>query len=185
MGPQGATRHSACPIVRHSESSPLRLSVLDCRAIGSASGQTACPGRPTLRQSRSHHSHVGPLGPGARLRPSYQSGCMFLFYLFVVRLPCRSIFCQFWLCEEAQCVYLRTHFGSLESFFNSLVVGLPYSFIFWHFCLLSSFWLCKEAQCIYLCLPSGHFSKIYVEGRNVLQYFGLMQSQEILFGFQN
>ena len=26
--------------------------------------------------------------------------------------PCRSIFCQFWLCEEAQCVYLRRHLGS-------------------------------------------------------------------------
>ena len=26
--------------------------------------------------------------------------------------PCRSIFCQFWLCEEAQCVYLRCHLGS-------------------------------------------------------------------------
>ena len=37
---------------------------------------------------------------------------MFLFYLLGVGLPCRSIFCQLWLCEEAQCVYLRRHLGS-------------------------------------------------------------------------
>ena len=50
------------------------LSVRECGAAGSASGQTACPVRPTLRQSRSLHSHESPLHPGARLRPSYQSG---------------------------------------------------------------------------------------------------------------
>ena len=37
----------------------------------------------------------------------------FFFYLLGVRLPSCSIFCQFWLCEEAQCVYLRRHLGSL------------------------------------------------------------------------
>ena len=37
---------------------------------------------------------------------------MFLFYLLCVGLPCRSIFCQIWLCEEAQCVYLCRHLGS-------------------------------------------------------------------------
>ena len=36
----------------------------------------------------------------------------FFFYLLGVGLPCRSIFYQFWLCEEAQCVYLRLHLGS-------------------------------------------------------------------------
>ena len=41
---------------------------------------------------------------------------MFLFYLLGVGLPCRLIFCQFWLCEEAQCVYLRCHLGSLSYF---------------------------------------------------------------------
>ena len=48
----------------------------------------------------------------------------FFFISLVVRLPCSSIFCQFWLffvfrlllsffwlCEEAQCVYLRLHLG--------------------------------------------------------------------------
>ena len=88
------------------------LSVCECGAAGSASGQTACPVPPTLRQSRSHHSHVSPLRPGAHLHPSCWSGCMFLFYLLGVGLPSRSIFCQFWLCEEAQCVYLRHHLGS-------------------------------------------------------------------------
>ena len=106
VGPRGATRHSACPVLHQSEFSPLDLSVCDSMATVSASGQTACPVRPTLRQSWSRHSHVSPL------RPSYLSGCMFLFDRLVVRLPCRSILCQFWLCEEAQCVYLRHHLGS-------------------------------------------------------------------------
>ena len=37
----------------------------------------------------------------------------YFFYLLGVGLPCRWIFCQFWLCEEVQCVYLRRHLGSL------------------------------------------------------------------------
>ena len=56
-----------------------------------------------------------PLFPhftSASLRPSYWSGCMFLFYLLGVGLPCHWIFCQFWLCEEVQFVYLRRHLGS-------------------------------------------------------------------------
>ena len=36
------------------------------------------------------------------------------FYLLGVGLPCHSSFCQFWLCEEAQCVYLRCHLGSIS-----------------------------------------------------------------------
>ena len=47
-------------------------------------------------------------------------------------------------------------------FFNSLVVGLPYSSIFcefWLFCVFKFvvvlLWLCKEAQCVYLCLHLG------------------------------
>ena len=83
----------------------LALSVYLCVNVGpagSASGQTACPVRPTLHQSRSRHGHTSPLRPGAHLRPSYQSRCMFLFYLLGVGLPCCSIFCQFCLWEEAQ-----------------------------------------------------------------------------------
>ena len=53
---------------------PPGLSVHECGAAGSASGQTACPVGPTLHQSRSHHSLSSPLLPGARLRPSHRSG---------------------------------------------------------------------------------------------------------------
>ena len=118
-GAVGCYPRSACPVLRYSESHPLSLSVHECGVAGSASGQTACPFRPTILQSWSRHSHASPLCPGACLRPSYRSGCMFLFYLLGVGLPCRSILCQFWLCEEAQCVYLRHHLGSLCTlFFN-------------------------------------------------------------------
>ena len=83
MGPRGAIHPSACPVLRHSESDPHSLSVRKCGAAGSASGPTACPVCPTLRQSGSRHCHVSPLCPGARLRPSYRSGCMFLFIYLV------------------------------------------------------------------------------------------------------
>ena len=63
-----ATCHNACPILCHSESGPLGLSVGYCRAAGSASGQTACAVCPTLRQSWSCHGNTSPL------RPSYRSG---------------------------------------------------------------------------------------------------------------
>ena len=111
-GAAGCYPHSACPVLRHSESRPLGLSVSECGAAGSASGQIACPVCPTLRQSRSRHGHASPLRPGAPLRPSFPSGCMFLFYLLGIGLPCHLIFCQFWLCDEAQCVYPRRHLGS-------------------------------------------------------------------------
>ena len=68
VGPRGATPCSACPVLHHSESGPLSLSVRECRAAGSANGQTACPIHPTLPQSRSHHGNASPL------RPSYWSG---------------------------------------------------------------------------------------------------------------
>ena len=74
VGLRGATCYSACPVLRHSESGPLGLSVRECRATGSASGQTACPFCPTLHQSWSHHGKESPLHPGCRLRPSYWSG---------------------------------------------------------------------------------------------------------------
>ena len=45
------------------------LSVHECGATGSASGQTACPVRPTLCQSRSHHGHASPLRPGCPSPP--------------------------------------------------------------------------------------------------------------------
>ena len=65
--------HSAYPALRHSESGPLGLSVHECGVAGSASGQTACPVHPTLRQSRSRQGHASPLHPSAHLCPSYRS----------------------------------------------------------------------------------------------------------------
>ena len=69
VGLRGATRRSACPVLRHSESGPLGLSVHECGAAGSASGQTACPVGPTLLQSRSRHGNVSPLCPGCPSLP--------------------------------------------------------------------------------------------------------------------
>ena len=69
VGPRGATHCSACPILCHSEASPLGLSVRDCRAAGCASGQTACPVSPTLRQSWSHHGNASPLRLGCLSPP--------------------------------------------------------------------------------------------------------------------
>ena len=45
------------------------LSMHECGAAGSASGQTACAIPPTLRQSRFHHSHASPLRPGCPSLP--------------------------------------------------------------------------------------------------------------------
>ena len=59
-------------------------------------------------------------------------------------------------------------------FFNSLVVGLPYSSIFCQFWLffvfklLLSFWLCKEAQYVYLCLHLGQKSIFFFYASPVL-----------------
>ena len=69
VGPWGATHRSASPVLRHSESGPLGLSVCECRAAGSASGQTACPLCPTLHQSQPHHGDMSPLSPGCLSLP--------------------------------------------------------------------------------------------------------------------
>ena len=69
VGPRGATRRSACPILGHSESGPLGFSVQECGTTGSASGQTDCPVGPTLHQSRSHHGKASPLHPAAVSAP--------------------------------------------------------------------------------------------------------------------
>ena len=84
-----------------------------CGAAESASARTACVICPTLHQSQSCHSHASPLHPCALL-PALPTGLdvCFFFYLLGVGLPCPLIFCQFWLCEEVQCVYLCHHLGS-------------------------------------------------------------------------
>ena len=81
VGPRGATRSSACPVLRHSESGPLGLSVHERGAAGSASGQTACPVGPTLRQSRSGHSNASPLHPSCPSPPLLQVW-MNVYFLF-------------------------------------------------------------------------------------------------------
>ena len=116
MGLQGATRCSACPFLRHSESGPLGLSVRECGAAGSASGQTACPVGPTLCQSQSCHGNASPLCPGCPSPPLLPVWMNVYFSFPWCGLPCPLIFCQFWLCEEAQCVYLRRRLGSLMNF---------------------------------------------------------------------
>ena len=121
VGPRGATHCSACPALCHFESGPLGLSVRECGATGFASAWTACVVGPTLRQSGSCHSHESPLHPGAHLCLSYRSGWMFIFYFLGVGPPCHSILCQFRLWEEAQCVYLPRHLGSLSFAFKRQV----------------------------------------------------------------
>ena len=83
VGPSGATRRSACPALRHSESSPLGLSVRKCGAAGSAAGQTACPVSPL--------SHTPPVSVPPQPRESSSPRCpsppllpvwMNVFFLF-------------------------------------------------------------------------------------------------------
>ena len=53
---------------------------------------------------------------------------MFIFYFLAVGPPCCSILCQFWLCEEAQCVYLRRHLDSSpESFLNNSFIDIYFN----------------------------------------------------------
>ena len=82
VGPQGATHCSACPVLCHSESSPLGLSVRECGDTGSASGQTACPVGHTLRQSQSRCSNTSPLCPvPISALPTGLDVCFFFIYL--------------------------------------------------------------------------------------------------------
>ena len=74
---------------------PPGLSMSECGAAGAASGLTACPVLSTIRQS------LGPVASpvclDARLRPPTGLDECFFFISLVFRLPCGSIFCQFWL----------------------------------------------------------------------------------------
>ena len=82
-----ATRCSACPILRHSESGPLDLSVCECGATGSASGQTACPVGPTLRQSQCHHGQGVLSTPVPVSAPPTGLDVSFLFIYLVSDFP--------------------------------------------------------------------------------------------------
>ena len=111
VGPQGA--RSACPVfLRHSESGPLGLSVREYGVAGSASGQTACPIHPTLRQSQSRHSNASPLCPGC---PSPPLLPVWMNVYFLSPWCWTSLLFDFLsvlVVREAQCVYLRRHLGS-------------------------------------------------------------------------
>ena len=50
--------------------------------------------------------------------PTGLDECLFCISLVLDPLAC-SIFCQFWLCEEAQCVYLRHHLGSHKTYIKN------------------------------------------------------------------
>ena len=101
-------------------------SVCKCGAVGSASCSLAGP----VPQSSTPLGPPDTALPGVLLvrlpvsAPSIGMDECFFFISLVVRLPYSSIFCQFWLvfvvklllsffwlCKEAQCVYLCLHLG--------------------------------------------------------------------------
>ena len=119
------------------------LSMHTCGAIESAShhlvGSACCSLACPVPQSSTSLGLPATLSrvlstPAAHLCPSYQSDECCFFISLVVGLPYSSIFCQFWLffvfklllsffwlCEEAQCVYLCLHLGQtlhIAFFFN-------------------------------------------------------------------
>ena len=80
VGPWGAT--CALPAPFSTTLSPaLSVYLCECGATGSASGQTACPIRPTLRQSGSRHGNWSPLRPG-RPSPPLLPVWMNVYFLF-------------------------------------------------------------------------------------------------------
>ena len=95
------------------------LSVYLCANVGPQ-------GLPVVRLPAPFIPHSASLGPSTATQvlsapvpvsapPTGLDVCFFFIYLVSDFLP-RLIFCQFWLCEEAQCVYLRRHLGSPGSF---------------------------------------------------------------------
>ena len=66
------------------------LSVRECGAAGSASGQTACPVCPTLRQSGSRQGNSSPLRPvPVSAPPTGLDECLFFISLVLVPLAIR------------------------------------------------------------------------------------------------
>ena len=117
---------------------PPGSSAWKCGTTGSTShhleGSASCSLPASCRLACSSQESAASLGQPVTILPRVLSGqlcvsappthlveCVF-FNSLVVRLPCSSIFCQFWLffvfkllfyffwlCEEAQCVYLCLH----------------------------------------------------------------------------
>ena len=74
----GALGCAVCFAPRHLSG----LSVRECGAVGSASGQTACPVRPTLRQSQSRQGNASPLHPmSVSAPPTGLDVCFFFIFL--------------------------------------------------------------------------------------------------------
>ena len=118
----------------HSPAIHLGLSMHEFGAAGSDSCCTDCPIRSTIRHLPGSASCIAaessPLRLPISVPPTSLDECFF-FISLVVRLPCSSIFCQFWLffvfklllsffwlCEEAQCVYLHLHLGQKLRFLS-------------------------------------------------------------------
>ena len=82
---------TALPALLSATLSPaLSVYLHKCRVAGSASARTACPVRPTLLQSRSRHSHVSPLHPGAvSAPPTGLDECLFCISLVLDPLAIR------------------------------------------------------------------------------------------------
>ena len=135
---------------------PPGLSMCECGAAGSAShhlvGSDSCSLACPAPQSA---TSLGP--PATALLPVLSTQLpistpptgldeCFFFNSLVVRLPYSLIFCQFWLffvfkwllsfwlCEEAQCVYLRLHLGWTSSSFplTPASQGLCFPIKCWH-----------------------------------------------------
>ena len=117
VGLRGTTRCSACPVLRHSESGLHRLSVRECGAAGSASGQTAFP------VCSSHTPPVSVPPPQLESSPPWCPSPP----LLAVWMNVSFLSTWFWTSllfdflsvlvvrEEAQCVHLRRHLGSPRS----------------------------------------------------------------------
>ena len=123
---------------------PLFFLVYQHRNVGQPSLQAAAwrdlPPAPCLSSSTITGSAATlPTVCSSRLPvsalPTGLDECVY-FYSLVVRLPCSLIFCQFWLffifklllsffwlCEEAQCVYLCHHLGWKSGIFSLIVVN--------------------------------------------------------------
>ena len=110
-------------------------------------------GLPVVRLPAPFVPHSASLGPATARRvlstpvpvsapPTGLDEGLF-FYFLGVGPPCRSILCQFWLCKEAQCVYLCHHLGSLICISFKIIsafvviIALPLltlGFIWFYFC---------------------------------------------------
>ena len=71
-----------CKVLPATLSPAVWVYLCKCGTAGSASARTACPVRPTLRQSQSRHSHASPLHPSAvSAPPTSLDECLFFISL--------------------------------------------------------------------------------------------------------